>query len=66
MMVCPYDESRLLLVLQIDHSRVAGLLAAHRGNKDFAAPNPYANQEDFLVRYYKAGRITIHYRLHAA
>jgi Protein of unknown function (DUF3891) len=41
MMVFPYDESRLLAVLQIDHSRVAGLLAAHWGNAEFAAPTPY-------------------------
>ena len=29
MMVNPYDDSRLMLALQIDHSRVAGFLAAH-------------------------------------
>jgi hypothetical protein len=43
MMVNPYDEDRLLLVLQIDHSRVAGLLAAHWGNDYFARPAPYAS-----------------------
>ena len=43
MMVCGYDESRLLLVLQIDHSRVAGLFAAHWGNRDFARLSPYAS-----------------------
>lgn len=43
MMVCRYDESRLVLVLQIDHSRIAGLLAAHWGNSDFARPKPYAS-----------------------
>jgi len=43
MMVCRYDESRLLLVLQIDHSRVAGLFAAHWGNEDFAKLRPYAS-----------------------
>ena len=43
MMVCRYDESRLLLVLQIDHSRVAGLVAAHWGNQDFAKLRPYAS-----------------------
>jgi hypothetical protein len=43
MMVNPYDESRLLLALQIDHSRVAGLLAAHWGNEFFAKPEPYAS-----------------------
>lgn len=41
MMVSPYDQSRLLLVLQIDHSRVAGYLAAHWGNEMFARPEPY-------------------------
>ena len=41
MMVSPYDESTLLLVLQIDHSRVAGYLAAHWGNDEFAPPTPY-------------------------
>lgn len=43
MMVCRYDETRLLLVLQIDHSRVAGLLAAHWGNSDFAKLSPYVS-----------------------
>lgn len=43
MMVCRYDESHLLLVLQIDHSRIAGLLAAHWGNDDFAKLRPYAS-----------------------
>lgn len=43
MMVCPYDGERLLLVLQVDHSRIAGLLAAHWGNTDFAGPKPYSS-----------------------
>ena len=43
MMVSRYDDSRSLLVLQIDHSRVAGFLAAHWGNKIFAKPRPYAS-----------------------
>jgi hypothetical protein len=43
MMVCPYSESQVLLVLQIDHSRIAGLLAAHWGNNEFAKPSPYAS-----------------------
>ena len=43
MMVCPYNESYVLLVLQIDHSRIAGLLAAHWGNAKFAKPSPYAS-----------------------
>jgi hypothetical protein len=43
MMVSPTDDSRFLVVLQIDHSRVAGLLAAHWGNNEFAPPKPYAS-----------------------
>ncbi len=43
MMVCPYNESFLLLILQTDHSRIAGLLAAHWGNDEFAGLNPYAS-----------------------
>jgi hypothetical protein len=43
MMVCPYNKSHSLLVLQIDHSRIAGLLAAHWGNDEFARPSPYAS-----------------------
>ena len=43
MMVGRYDESRLLLVSQVDHSRVAGLLAAHWGNAAFAPPTPYVS-----------------------
>ncbi len=42
MMVCPYDDERLLLILQVDHSRVTGWLAAHWGNDEFARPSPYA------------------------
>ena len=43
MMVNPYDNSRLMLALQIDHSRVAGFFAAHWGNKDFERPQPYSS-----------------------
>ena len=43
MMVCNYNDSYLLLILQIDHSRIAGLLAAHWGNDQFAKPRPYAS-----------------------
>jgi hypothetical protein len=43
MMVCPYDDSRVLLILQTDHSRIAGLLAAHWGNDQFAKLRPYAS-----------------------
>ncbi len=42
MMVCPYDDNRLLLILQVDHSRITGWLAAHWGNDNFACPTPYA------------------------
>lgn len=41
-MVCPYGEKRLLLILQVDHSRVTGWFAAHWGNDTFARPSPYA------------------------
>jgi hypothetical protein len=43
MMVCPYDDSRVLLILQTDHSRIAGLLAAHWGNDQFARLHPYSS-----------------------
>lgn len=42
MMVCPFDDRRLLLILQVDHSKVAGWFAAHWGNDSFARPSPYA------------------------
>ena len=42
MMVCPFDENRLLLILQVDHSKVTGWFAAHWGNDKFARPSPYA------------------------
>lgn len=43
MMVNPYNDSHLMLALQIDHSRVAGFFAAHWGNDNFARPEPYAS-----------------------
>ena len=43
MMVCPYDDSSVLVILQTDHSRIAGLLAAHWGNEQFAKLRPYAS-----------------------
>lgn len=43
MMVCPYDDSTVLLILQTDHSRIAGLLAAHWGNEQFAKLRPYSS-----------------------
>ena len=42
-MVCPYDDEHLLLVLQVDHSKVTGWFAAHWGNDVFARPTPYAS-----------------------
>ncbi len=41
-MVCPYDNERLLLILQVDHSKVTGWLASHWGNDTFERPAPYA------------------------
>jgi len=41
MMVSSYDENRLLLILQVDHSRITGWFAAHWGNDNFAQPTPY-------------------------
>jgi hypothetical protein len=43
MMISGRKDSRLVLVLQTDHSCVAGLLAAHWGNAEFAEPRPYAS-----------------------
>lgn len=43
MMVNPYDDSRVMLALQIDHSRVAGYFAAHWGNRDFDRPQPFSS-----------------------
>lgn len=43
MMVGRYDESHLLLVSQVDHSHIAGLLAAHWGNAQFARPTPFVS-----------------------
>ena len=39
MMVCPYDDERLLLILQVDHSRVTGWLAAHCESTPASAPS---------------------------
>lgn len=41
MMVSRFEEDRLLLVLQTDHSGVAGFLASHWGNDVFARLQPY-------------------------
>jgi hypothetical protein len=41
MMLSPLDDGRLLIVLQIDHSRIAGAMVAHWGNDALAAPDPF-------------------------
>lgn len=41
MMISRYDDSRLLLVRQVDHSEVVGVFAAHWGNETFDRPEPY-------------------------
>src|SRR5437762_13387220 len=43
MMAYPYDDARIILALQIDHSRVAGYFAAHWGNPHFDRPEPYSS-----------------------
>jgi hypothetical protein len=43
MMAYPFDDARLILALQIEHSRVAGYFAAHWGNQNFDRPAPYAS-----------------------
>ena len=43
MMAYPYDDARIILALQIDHSRVAGYFAAHWGNQKFDRPEPYSS-----------------------
>ena len=43
MLLHPYDDSRLFLVYQIDHTRLSGFLAAHWGNEVFASPKPFAS-----------------------
>jgi hypothetical protein len=43
MMVNYLDDDRLLLVLQIDHTRIAGLFAAHWGNDEFERLKPYTS-----------------------
>ena len=43
MMAYPYDDARIILALQIDHSRVAGYFAAHWGNRHFDRPEPYSS-----------------------
>ena len=37
------DDSTVLLILQTDHSRIAGLLASHRGNDQFVKLQPYSS-----------------------
>ena len=42
MMVCPYDDEMVLLILQVDHSKITGWLASHWGNDKFDRPAPHA------------------------
>ena len=42
-MAYPFDDARIILALQIDHSRVAGHFAAHWGNQDFDRPEPFSS-----------------------
>lgn len=41
MMVNKIDDERLLVVMQVDHSRIAGWFAAHWGNDQFESLRPY-------------------------
>jgi hypothetical protein len=41
MIVRKQPNGELILICQTDHSRLVGQLAAHWGNRDFAAPKPY-------------------------
>jgi len=41
MIVTPFDDERVALLAQTDHSHVAGVLAAHWGNERFARLAPY-------------------------
>lgn len=43
MMAYTFDDARIILALQIDHSRVAGHFAAHWGNRGFDRPQPYSS-----------------------
>ncbi len=45
-MVYPCDDTHLLLILPVDHSRIAGLLDAQWGNDLFGSPRPYPFDED--------------------
>ena len=42
-MAYPFDDARIILALQIDHSRVAGHFAAHWGNRGFDRPQPFSS-----------------------
>ncbi len=41
MLISPYNQRYTYVVLQRDHSEIAGKLAAHWGNETFARPAPY-------------------------
>ena len=46
MIIHDASNGHLTLITQTDHSNLVGELAAHWGNADFAAPEPY----DSVVR----------------
>jgi uncharacterized protein DUF3891 len=64
MMVGRYDESCPLLVSQVGHWQVAGLLAAHWGNDDFAPPTPFVPMALAAQEHDSGWSVT--YTLHAA
>jgi hypothetical protein len=41
MMVTNFNDEKFFVTMQTDHSRVAGFLAAHWGNAEFAKPQPW-------------------------
>jgi len=41
MIIRKLEDGQAVAITQTDHSRLAGFLAAHWGNADFAAPRPY-------------------------
>lgn len=43
MIIRKQTDGQLILIAQTDHSRLVGQLAAHWGNKNFAAPDPYSS-----------------------
>ena len=41
MIIRKLEDGQVMAITQTDHSRLAGFLAAHWGNSEFAAPRPY-------------------------